>query len=234
MISHNCTKNRAYKSNIRIHELGLAFDTFGNVSGRFQNKCLIKPSGVSVSELTEKKIVEVDISTSLFNGSNRPSTDTPTHIEIYRNFPEVGGICHVHSQYATAWAQAALPIPCFGTTHSDYWNGSIPITKNLSEKEIENEYEKNTGRVIINKIKKSKINPLFIPGVLVIKHGPFTWGKNIEEAVKNANLLESIAKTAWITLTINSKTKPISKFLREKHFNRKNGENSYYGQDSDC
>ncbi len=230
---YNCSKNIVYEANIKIHNLDLAFGTFGNVSGRNANHCLIKASGVEKNHLSINNIVKVDLRSSAYTGQYKPSTDTPTHIEIYNSYSEIGGICHVHSKFATAWAQAGMAIPCLGTSHADYWNGEIPITRELTFDEINGQYEKETGRVIIEKILELGLKPIDIPGILVWKHGPFTWGKTIGEAVKNANILENIARMAWLTLTINPNTESIPSVLRKQHFERKQGPNSYYGQDSD-
>jgi L-ribulose-5-phosphate 4-epimerase len=231
---HHCNKERVFKSNLEIHNLKLVFQSFGNASGRNGSKCLIKPSGVKMSEIVIENIVSVNINDINDIDINlNPSSDTPTHIVLYENFNSLGGVVHTHSLYATAWAQSGLPIPCLGTTHADYWNGEIPITRNLTDKEIQTDYEHNTGLVIIEKIKDLCFNPLDCPGILVANHGPFAWGKNIEEAVKHAELLEFIAKQAWIALSINSNAKPISDSLLKKHFSRKHGPNAYYGQNKE-
>ena len=226
------TKNIVYQANRDIHNLGLAFETFGNVSSRNGNHCLIKPSGVEISRLSENNIVKVDLRTSLPIGKYNPSSDTPTHIAIYNNYPEIGGICHVHSKYATAWAQAGKPIPCLGTTHADYWDDEIPITREMTIEEISGKYEQNTGKTIIEKIEDQGMNPLELPGVLVWKHAPFSWGLTVEDAVKNANILEKIAEMAWLTLTINPNAESIPEMLRKKHYKRKHGTSSYYGQNN--
>ena len=216
-----------------MHKLNLAFQNFGNVSGRFDKKFFIKPSGISIEYFKPKDVVLVEIDTNKFSGLLKPSSDTPTHLELYRSFPEIKGIVHTHSLYATAWAQSRMPIPCIGTTHADYWDGEIPITRDLTNKEITGEYEKETGSVIIEKIEKLNVDPLDCPGILVANHGPFTWGKTVEDAVMHAELLEYIAKLAWMSLNIKPHIKPISKALLKKHFSRKHGPNAYYGQDSD-
>ena len=163
----------------------------------------------------------------------KPSVDTAIHLEIYKAFPEIKSIIHSHSKFATSWAQALKSIPILGTTHADYWNGDIPITRDLRDDEIKNNYEHNTGLVIIERIEELGLNPLYCPGMLVANHGPFAWGKDIEEAVKHAELLEFIAKQAWIALSINSNAKPISSSLLKKHFSRKHGPNAYYGQNKE-
>ena len=230
---NSLNKNCILEANRKIHQLGLAFQTFGNVSGRYKKKCLIKPSGVDLSKINHSDIVEIDLKSEKVKRDNlKPSSDTPTHLVLYKKFPEIGGIAHTHSIYATSWAQSGKQIPCLGTTHADYWNGSIPLTRQLSKEEIITDYEKNTGRVIIEKLEELSLSPLQCPGILVPYHGPFTWGRNTSEAVKHAEIIEYIAKQAYLTLSINSSAKKISDTLLEKHYHRKNGPNSYYGQDS--
>ena len=229
---HKCSNKRAFDSNIKLHELGLAFQNFGNASGRNRTTCLIKPSGIDINKFISENIVSVSLKDNQYSDGYKPSSDTPTHIELYNAFPEIGGIVHTHSIYATSWAQAAKPIPCLGTTHSDYWNGEVPITRQLTDEEINGDYEKETGKVIIEKIDELKIDPIDCPGILVSNHGPFTWGVTVEDAVKNAELLEYIAKLAWMSLLIKPDSSPISKALLNKHFSRKHGPDAYYGQDS--
>ena len=231
---HSCSKERVFKSNLEIHNLKLVFQSFGNASARDGDKCLIKPSGMRMSKIAIDDIVSVNIYDINDTDINlNPSSDTPTHIVLYEKFNNLGGVVHTHSLYATAWAQSGLPIPCLGTTHADYWNGDIPITRDLRDGEIKNNYEHNTGLVIIERIEELGLNPLYCPGMLVANHGPFAWGKDIEEAVKHAELLEFIAKQAWIALSINSNAKPISSSLLKKHFSRKHGPNAYYGQNKE-
>jgi len=217
-------------ANSLLIQKNLVIQNFGNASRRFHHKCLIKGSGINSSKVKSSDIVAVELKTGKYNSSIKPSTDTPTHIELYKRFKEIGGIVHSHSLYATTWAQAAIPIPCLGTTHADYWSGEIPITRDLTTDEINGEYEKETGKVIIEKIKELNIDPLDCPGILVFNHGPFTWGKTVEDAVKHAELLEYIARLAWLSLSINPDAKPISKALHNKHYSRKHGPRSYYGQ----
>ena len=231
-MKHICNKNRVYTSNLKIHNLNLVFQNFGNASGRDRDNCLIKPSGVDIDKITAEKIVSVHINDiNKTDNKLNPSSDTPTHLELYKKFIELGGIVHTHSPYATAWSQSGIPIPCFGTTHADYWNGEIPITRNLNNQEIEHKYEKNTGLIIIEKIQELGFSPLDCPGILVANHGPFAWGRTIEEAVKHAELLEFIAKQSYKTLLINPDSKPINHTLLKKHFSRKHGPDAYYGQD---
>lgn len=229
----NNLNHRVLIQNRRLVDLGLVIDPFGNASGRIKNELLIKPSGVNVEKLNKDNIVKVNISSSDIFSEYKPSTDTPTHLELYKAFPGIGGIVHTHSTYATAWAQSGKPIPCLGTTHADYWSGEIPITRDLTTDEISGEYEKETGRVIIQKIQELNVDPLQCPGILVANHGPFTWGKTVEDAVKHAELLEYIGRLAWLSFSINPDAKSISKAMLNKHFSRKHGPDAYYGQDSD-
>jgi L-ribulose-5-phosphate 4-epimerase len=229
----NNLNHRVLIQNRRLVDLGLVIDPFGNASGRIKNELLIKPSGVNVEKLNKDNIVKVNISSSDIFSEYKPSTDTPTHLELYKAFPGIGGIVHTHSTYATAWAQSGKPIPCLGTTHADYWSGEIPITRDLTTDEISGEYEKETGRVIIQKIQELNVDPLDCPGILVANHGPFTWGKTVEDAVKHAELLEYIGRLAWLSFSINPDAKSISKAMLNKHFSRKHGPDAYYGQDSD-
>jgi L-ribulose-5-phosphate 4-epimerase len=226
-------KEKVFNSNIKLIENNLAISSFGNASQRHNDFIYIKPSGVKLFSENKDCIVKVNIKTGEFDGHYCPSTDTPTHLQIYKNFPQIEGIVHTHSIYATSWAQSGLPIPCLGTTHADYWSCVIPITRTLTDKEINGEYEKETGKVIIEKIKELNVDPLDCPGILVSNHGSFTWGKTVEDAVKHAELLEYIARLAWLSLSINLDAKPISKVLLDKHYSRKHGPDAYYGQDSD-
>ena len=181
----------------------------------------------------ECKIIGYKAGTGKYVGKFKPSSDTPTHLELYREFQSIGGIVHTHSLYATAWAQSRKPIPCLGTTHADYWNGEIPVSRNLTNEEINGKYEKETGKVIIETINKLNVDHLDCPGIMVANHGSFTWGKTVKDAVKHAELLEYIARLAWLTISITSQAKPISRTLLNKHFSRKHGPNAYYGQDAD-
>ena len=221
---------RCKNNNISIHKKNLVIDTFGNASLRFESKILIKPSGIDISEIKEEEISIIDLITSKKISGKKPSSDTPTHLEIYRAFPEIGGIVHTHSLYATAWAQAAKSIPCYGTTHADYWKREVPITRQLREEEINGEYEAETGKVIIETLKSLGLSPLECPGILVAYHGPFTWGSTIEEAVRNAEILEYVARMAWITKQISPEVGALDQTLHQRHFSRKHGPNAYYGQ----
>jgi len=207
-------KEEVYKANLELPAKGLVLFTWGNVSAIDREKGLvvIKPSG---------KVVE---------GNLNPSSDTPTHVELYKKFPEIGGIVHTHSTNATIWAQSGRDIPAYGTTHGDYFYGAVPCTRKMTPEEIAGEYEKETGTVIIETFEKRNINPKFVPAVIVNSHGPFTWGKNAAEAVYNSVVLEELAKMAIFTEQVNKDVKPMQQELLDKHFLRKHGENAYYGQ----
>jgi L-ribulose-5-phosphate 4-epimerase len=224
---------KVLKANKQLIEKALVIQSFGNASSSKGNYLIIKPSGINIKNANRGDMVCVNLIRGDYNGEKKPSSDTPTHLEMYKAFPELGGIVHTHSTYATAWAQSGKPIPCLGTTHADYWSSEIPITRNLTTDEINGEYEKETGKVIIERIKELNIDPLDCPGILVANHGPFTWGATVEDAVKHAELLEYIARLAWLSLSINPNAKPISKTLLDKHHLRKHGPDAYYGQDSE-
>ena len=209
----------------------LVFESFGNVSQRLsKNYFTIKPSGVDLNKIEYRDFPIININDgSVEKNKLKPSTDTPTHRAIFKRYPNIGGIAHTHSIYATAWSQSGRSVPILGTTHADYWKINIPITENLKKNEKNKNYEFNTGLKIISKIQKLEKNPLKCPGILVKNHGPFVWGENSGEAVKKANLIENICKMAFKTLEINDKSK-ISKNLILKHFLRKHGKKAYYGQ----
>jgi len=228
-------KGSVWQANLELVLKGLVILTFGNVSGYDQASGLvaIKPSGVSYDALKARDIVLVDLSGKVVEGKMRPSSDTPTHLALYRAFPDLRGISHAHSAAATAFAQAVVEIPCYGTTHADHFNGPIPVTRFLSKKEVEGEYEKNTGAVIIERLAKDKINPLETPGILVAGHGPFSWGLSPISAVRNALILETVAQMAIQTKLINPGARPLPTYIREKHHQRKHGPNAYYGQGKD-
>lgn len=223
-------KKQVYEANMELPRRGLITYTWGNVSGidRETGYIVIKPSGVDYELLKADDMVIVDLEGNKIEGEYKPSSDTPTHLELYKAFPEIGGIVHTHSPWATAWAQAGRSIPCYGTTHADYFYGSIPCARSLTKDEIESDYEKNTGLVIIDTFKE--LNPSFVPGVLCINHGPFTWGKDAMEAVHNAVVLEEVAKMAFQTEQINTHVNAAPEAIKEKHFMRKHGKNAYYGQ----
>ena len=226
-------KKITYELNLDLANSGLVVDSFGNASARTKKDTFcIKPTGAKLNDINFNDISEVNFEGKVLSGL-KPSSDTPTHLELYKAFDDIGGIIHSHSLYATAWAQAKLKIPCFGTTHADYWQGSIPITRDLKNNEIRSEYEKETGAVIIEKLKEIEVSPLECPGILVSSHGPFCWGASIEDAFKNAIRLEYIAKIAFLTISINPKINNLGQALHDKHFLRKHGIDAYYGQDSD-
>jgi len=224
-------KTEVLNKNKELILLGLVIDTFGNASAKDGSSILIKPSGVDLSLISKNNISVVEINSGKLLSGKSPSSDTPTHLEIYRSFPQIGGITHTHSPYATAWAQTGNSIPCLGTTHADYWRGEIPVTRPMTDQEISGDYEKETGKVIVETINKMCMDPLECPGILVMCHGPFTWGKTIEEAVKNAEMLEYIAKLSWLTHQLNQSIPAISPSLHSRHFTRKHGPQSYYGQE---
>jgi len=221
------------QANIELHSRKLVICTWGNVSGidRAKRVIAIKPTGVSYDELTADKMVLLDLDGNVIEGGLRPSSDTPTHLELYRNFEAVGGICHTHSLNATIWAQACREIPCLGTTHADYFYGPIPVTEAMAESEIRNNYELNTGKLIIRRF--ADLDPMKMAAVLVANHGLFTWGSTPEDAVEAAFVLEQIATMALGTMTINPNQGQISKPLLDKHYLRKHGKNAYYGQKND-
>ncbi|EOS92646.1 L-ribulose-5-phosphate 4-epimerase [Erwinia tracheiphila] len=223
-------KHRVYRANMALPECGLVKLTWGNVSAvdRQRGLVVIKPSGVPYGEMKVSDMVVVDLQGKQVEGSRNPSSDTATHLELYARFPDVGGIVHTHSTWATSWAHAGAPIPASGTTHADYFAGEIPCTRPLSREEVNGDYELETGRVIAATIGTT--DPLHMPGILVSQHGPFCWGKTPEIAVQNAVVLEEVAKMAWITGTLNRQTPVMDSYLLNKHFTRKHGPNAYYGQ----
>ncbi len=225
-------KRQVCAANIELQTKGLITYTWGNVSGidRRQGLVVIKPSGVSYDELTPENMVVLDLDGNKVEGDLSPSSDTATHLELYKKYPEIGGITHTHSNNATSWAQSGRSIPFFGTTHADYFHGDIPCTRMLSAEEINGEYEKNTGLVIIETLENNKIDPMEMPAILCCSHGPFTWGKDADEAVHNAVVLEEVAEMALKTLTLSPNACPAPKVLADKHYFRKHGKNAYYGQ----
>jgi len=221
------------EANLLLPKQGLVIYTWGNVSGIDRKKGLvvIKPSGVEYEDLTPDKMVVVDLMTGkTVEGNLNPSSDTKTHLELYKAFPELGGIVHTHSPYAVAWAQAGRDIPCFGTTHADYFYGSIPCARYLTQGELDEDYEKNTGTVIINTFQKRQIDPMAVPAVICHGHGPFAWGKDPAQAVYHAGALEEVAKMALLTCQIRPDMEPAPQRILDKHYFRKHGENAYYGQ----
>lgn len=226
-------KQRVFKANMLLPKYDLVKFTWGNVSevDREKGVVAIKPSGVEYDTMTSDDIVVVDLYTGrTVEGRYKPSSDTATHLEIYRSFPQVGGIVHTHSRWATIFAQMKQDVPALGTTHGDYFYGSIPATRDMTKAEIEGEYELNTGKVIVETFAERKINPMDVPGVVVASHGPFSWGKDADNAVHNAVVLEEVAFMAWHTMQLAQGIGPMSRDLLDKHYLRKHGANAYYGQ----
>lgn len=223
-------REEVLQANLELVRRGLVLYTFGNASGisREQGLVAIKPSGVPYETMKPEDLVVVDLDGKIVEGSMRPSSDLPTHLILYRAFSGIGGVAHTHSSAATAWAQAQKEIPCFGTTHADYFRAPVPVTKSLTAAEIRSDYEVNTGRAIVRRFKK--LDPLHVPAVLVAGHAPFCWGKSPSEAAHVAVVLEEIASMAFQTIAANPKAQAISKHLHEKHFLRKHGSTAYYGQ----
>lgn len=219
-------------ANLALPEHQLVVFTWGNVSAidRELGLVVIKPSGVPYDRLEARHMVVLDLDGKVINGTYRPSSDTATHLELYRKFPSVQGIVHTHSRWATIWAQAGRDLPAFGTTHADYYYGTVPCTRKLSQSEIEKDYELNTGKVIIETFKERGVKASDIPGVLVDGHGPFTWGKNAADAVHNAVVLEECAMMAWHSLMLQPDLSALDQHLLDKHYLRKHGKNAYYGQ----
>jgi len=225
-------KQKVLEANLELVAKGLVIYTWGNVSGIDREKCLvvIKPSGVPYESMKAEHMVVVDLEGKVVEGDLNPSSDTPTHLVLYKAFPEIGGIVHTHSTWATQWAQAGKSIPCLGTTHADYFYGEIPCTRPMTDEEIKGAYEAETGNVIVETFKG--LNPMHMPAVLVNGHGPFAWGKDAQNAVHNSVVLEEVAKMAHNSLMLNPGLKGISQTLLDKHFLRKHGANAYYGQKS--
>jgi L-ribulose-5-phosphate 4-epimerase len=225
-------KQRVYEANMQLPRYGLVTFTWGNASeiDRGRGIFAIKPSGVAYDELTADDMVLVDLDGNKVEGRYNPSSDTATHLELYKAFQQIGGIVHTHSSYATSWAQAGLSIPCYGTTHADYIYGEVPCVRNLTKDEIEDAYEKNTGILIVKEFKRMGKDVTAVPAVLCKNHGPFTWGKDAGEAVHNAVVLEEVAKMAYRARLINPDIMPAPQELQDKHYYRKHGKNAYYGQ----
>ena len=223
-------REQVLEANLELVRKGLVLYTFGNASGieRERGLVVIKPSGVAYDKLKPGDMVVTDLSGRVVEGDLRPSSDLPTHVLLYRNFPAIGGVAHTHSEFATSWAQAGRPIPCFGTTHADYFHGPVPVTGNLSDAEIESEYEKNTGEAICRTFRD--IDPENVPAVLVRGHGPFCWGPDVATAAHNAVILESVARMAYYTVALAENAGPLPRALHDKHFLRKHGSKAYYGQ----
>ncbi len=222
-------KEQVFQANLDLVKHGLVIFTWGNVSGIDREKGLvvIKPSGVSYEKMKASDMVVVNIDGEVVEGNLKPSSDTPTHLVLYKSFQNIGGVVHTHSEWATSWAQAGKGIPAIGTTHADYFYGEIPCTRKMTKAEIEGEYEKETGIVIVERFKN--LNPDMIPGVLVNNHGPFSWGKNADDAVHNAVVMEEVAKMTFRSLTLNPSV-TMDQVLLDRHYLRKHGKNAYYGQ----
>ncbi|RXZ01646.1 L-ribulose-5-phosphate 4-epimerase [Fictibacillus sp. S7] len=225
-------KEEVLEANLALQKHQLVTFTWGNVSGidRETDRVVIKPSGIPYDQLKTEHMVVVDLNGDVVEGNLNPSSDTPTHVALYRAFHDIGGIVHTHSPWATSWAQASLAIPPLGTTHADYYYGEIPCTRALTDLEIQQDYEVETGKVIIETFRERGLEPSAIPGVLVTNHAPFCWGKNADQAVHNAVVLEEVAKMAHHTLQLNPGIPAISQAILDKHYLRKHGVNAYYGQ----
>jgi L-ribulose-5-phosphate 4-epimerase len=223
-------REEVLEANLEIVRAGLVVSTFGNVSGicREEGLVVIKPSGVEYASLTAEQMVVFDLEGETLEGPLRPSSDLPTHLALYQAFPGIGGVTHTHSSFATSWAQANREIPCLGTTHADYFYGSVPITRQMREEEILTDYERNTGLVITERF--ADLDPREFPSVLVSGHGPFCWGRTAAESASQAILLEAIAKLAFQTIVLNPEAETIGQSLLDKHFLRKHGPKAYYGQ----
>ena len=226
-------REQVLEANLELVRRGLVLYTFGNVSGisREQGLVVIKPSGVPYEEMKPEHLAVTDLAGKIVEGTLRPSSDLPTHLVLYDAFPSAGGVAHTHSEYATAWAQARRSIPCFGTTHADYFHGPVPVTEVMPDQEVQSEYERNTGHAIVRAFQK--IDSSAIPAVLVANHGPFCWGPDAGTAAHNAVILESIARMAYFTRGINDHADPVGRELHDKHYLRKHGTNAYYGQAKD-
>lgn len=229
-------KEKVFEANLQLVKYGLVVLTWGNVSAidRTENLVVIKPSGVPYDTMKAADMVVMDLNGNKIEGDLNPSSDTPTHLELYRNFENIGGIVHTHSSWACAWAQAGCDIPAYGTTHADFANCAVPCARGLTEEEVNGEYELNTGKVIVEEFERRKITADECPAVLIHRHGPFTWGKDPFKAVENALILEKVAKMASRTQRVaqfgNHSNIGIEQYLLDKHYNRKHGENAYYGQ----
>jgi L-ribulose-5-phosphate 4-epimerase len=223
-------REEVLQANLELVRRGLVLYTFGNASGIDRAKALvvIKPSGVPYNKMKPEHLVVTDLDGKILEGRLRPSSDLATHLVLYKAFADIGGVVHTHSEYATAWAQAQREIPCFGTTHADYFHGPVPVTESLPVDEIAGEYERNTGDAIVRRLRDH--SAASIPGVLVANHGPFTWGRDVSTAAHNAVVLEAIARMAFFTITINAAANAIGKPLHDRHYLRKHGDSAYYGQ----
>ena len=226
-------RKQVYEANMELPRRGLVTFTWGNVSGidRARGLVVIKPSGVEYEALTPRDMVVLDLESGrVVEGGLNPSSDTRTHLELYRAFPDLGGVVHTHSPSAVAWAQAGRDIPCYGTTHADYFYGPVPCTRQLTQAEIDEDYEKNTGAVIVETFRRRGLDPMHLPGVICSSHGPFTWGKDAAQAVYHAVVLEEVAKMAILTREVDPSAAPAPQWVQDKHFLRKHGPAAYYGQ----
>ncbi len=233
-MTYEALRRAVFQANVDIVRAGLVEQTWGNASAvdRQSGVVAIKASGLAYDAMRPEDVVVVALDTAeTVEGALRPSSDTPTHLHLYRSFSGLGGIVHTHSVHAVAWAQAGRDLPCFGTTHADYFNGAVPVTVPLRPDAIRTDYEWNTGVLIEKTFRKRNIDPSEIPAVLVAGHGPFVWGASVEQAVENAVVLETVARMALMTVRINPSARPISRELLEKHFRRKHGPDAYYGQE---
>ena len=224
------TKKIVYEINSDLQNSDLVIQNFGNASAKYKDSFVIKPSGIILQNYKAKDMIQMNFNGEKLEGELNPSSDEPTHRVIYSSDENIGGVIHTHSKYATAFAQANIEIPNLGTTHSDFSKFSILVTDQLSENEVENNYELNTGEKIIEKVNSRKMNLLDTPGILSIRHGVFSWGSTIEEAYKNAEIIEYLAELCFITKNLNPDSKTIEEFIANKHFDRKHGPNKYYGQ----
>jgi L-ribulose-5-phosphate 4-epimerase len=226
-------REQVLEANLELVRRGLVLYTFGNASGisRERNLVVIKPSGVPYEKMKPEHLVVTDMEGKIVEGDLRPSSDLPTHLVLYQAFPRIGGVAHTHSEYATSWAQARKPIPCFGTTHADYFYGPVPVTGVMKDSEIITEYEKNTGHAIVRTFEK--LDYAAVPAVLVANHAPFAWGPDPESAAHNAAIIEAVARMAYFTIAIDRAAEPVGKGLHDKHYLRKHGSNAYYGQPKD-
>lgn len=226
-------RKQVYEANMELPRRGLVTFTWGNVSGidRARGLVVIKPSGVEYEALTPQDMVVLDLESGrVVEGGLNPSSDTRTHLELYRAFPDLGGVVHTHSPSAVAWAQAGRDIPCYGTTHADYFYGPVPCARQLTQAEIDEDYEKNTGAVIVETFRRRGLDPMHLPGVICSSHGPFTWGKDAAQAVYHAVVLEEVAKMAILTREVDPSAAPAPQRVQDKHFLRKHGPAAYYGQ----
>ncbi len=225
-------RQAVYEANMELPRRGLVTYTWGNVSGidRERGLVIIKPSGVEYDALTPEQLVVLNLQGEVVEGKLNPSSDTKTHLELYKAFPALGGIVHTHSPYAVGWAQAGEDIPAYGTTHADYFYGPIPCARHLSQTELDEDYEKNTGKVIVETFRERGVDPVHVPGVICFSHGPFTWGKSPAQAVYHAVVLEEVARMALLTRMVRPDAAPAPQHVLDKHFMRKHGPNAYYGQ----